>query len=192
MAQENIVKEIKSENLPVKKSAVYEMVISALLIALVFVFTSFVKFTLPISSSGGLIHMGNVMVFVAAIVFGPKRGFIASAFGMALFDITSGWASYAFITFIGKGAMAYIAGSFSYMANKQGKSILYNSIGILVGGIVMIAVYYIGEIFMLGSVIAPIANIPGNITQIVIGFLLGMPLASILKRQKYFSNIYSS
>lgn len=188
MAQEKILTENKNKQ---TYSKVYELVVCSLLIALVFVFTSFVKITLPIAAGGGLIHLGNVMLFVAAIVFGPKRGFIAAAFGMAIFDIFSGYAHYAVITFIGKGIMAYVCGSIAYMAGKQGKSFLYNSLGIFVGGALMIAVYYIGEIFLLGNVLAPIANIPGNITQIVIGFVLGMPLASMLKRYRYFSNIYN-
>ncbi|KMT23295.1 ECF transporter S component [Clostridium cylindrosporum] len=190
MAQEKLFEQ--NQNSTIKRSKIFEMVTCSLLIALVFVFTFFVQFTLPFASGGGLIHMGNVMVFVAAIVFGPRRGFIAAAFGMALFDVVSGWASYALITFISKGLMAYIAGTLAYTAGKQGKSVLFNSLGIILGGLVMIAGYYIGEIFMLGSFVAPLANIPGNITQIVIGFVLGLPLASILKRYKYFSNMYGA
>lgn len=41
--------------------------------------------------SGGLIHLGNVPLFVAAMLFGRKTGAIAGAFGMGLFDLMSGW-----------------------------------------------------------------------------------------------------
>ncbi len=190
MSQENV---INQENIKVKpNSKAYETVLCGLLISLVFIFTKFVQFQLPGASGGGLVHLGNVMVFAFAIVFGPKRGFIAAAFGMGLFDILSGWVAYAPITFIGKGVMAYIAGTFAYMLNKNGESIIFNSIGILFGGIAMILTYYIGEAFMYGNMLTPIANIPGNITQIVIGFALGMPFAVILKKYKYFNKMYNS
>lgn len=171
-----------------KRSIAFELTLNGLLIAIVLVATMFIQFQLPGASSGGLVHLGNVMVFTIAIVFGPKRGFIAAAIGMSLFDILGPWIIYAPVTFIGKGLMAYITGCIAYLHGKNGESIIYNSLGIILGGIAMIATYYIGEIFMLGNIIAPLANVPGNITQIALGFVLGIPLAFALKKTKYFKN----
>lgn len=111
---------------------------------------------------------------------------------MALFDILSPYAIYAPITFIGKGAMAYVAGTIAYMHSKNGFSFIYNSIGIIIGGIVMIAVYYAGEVIMYSNFLYPLSNIPGNITQIVIGYVIGMPLIFTMKKYKYFNNLYNS
>ena len=41
--------------------------ITALFIALTYVFTAFINIRLPITANGGLIHLGNVPLFICAI-----------------------------------------------------------------------------------------------------------------------------
>lgn len=161
-------------------SKVKDMVITSLLIGLVFIFTRFINIRLPISINGGLIHLGNVMLFVSAIVFGKKKGAMAGAFGMALFDIMSGWMAWAPFTFVIRGAMGYIIGAIA--EKREGKNIMYNMFGIILGGIIMIAGYYITEGILYGNWISPMTSIPGNITQIVVGALLGLPTVIALKK----------
>lgn len=161
-------------------SKVKDMVITSLLIGLVFIFTRFINIRLPISINGGLIHLGNVMLFVSAIVFGKKKGAMAGAFGMALFDIMSGWMAWAPFTFVIRGAMGYIIGSIA--EKREGKNIMYNMFGIILGGIIMIAGYYITEGILYGNWISPMTSIPGNITQILVGALLGLPTVIALKK----------
>ena len=52
---------------------------TSLLIALVFIATRFINIRLPLASTGGLVHLGNTMLFIAAIVFGKRKGAIAGA-----------------------------------------------------------------------------------------------------------------
>jgi len=59
----------------------YDLVLTAILIALVFVATVFLNIKLPITANGGLIHLGTAMLFLASILFGPKKGAIAGAYG---------------------------------------------------------------------------------------------------------------
>ena len=82
-----------TEAAAVKKSGITtkELVIDAMLIALTYIFTAFVNLRLPIAANGGLIHLGNVPLFLAAIIFGRRTGTLAGAFGMGLFDLLSGW-----------------------------------------------------------------------------------------------------
>ncbi len=56
--------------------------ITALFIALTYVFTAFINIRLPITANGGLIHLGNVPLFICAIIFGKKSGAIAGGVGM--------------------------------------------------------------------------------------------------------------
>ncbi|MDK2827840.1 MAG: hypothetical protein PWP67_639 [Clostridium butyricum] len=163
-----------------------DLVETALLTALVFVATSFINIRLPILSSGGLVHLGNVFLFATAIIFGKKKGAIAGAVGMAIFDLSSGWALWAPFTFIVRGIMGYIVGSIAYSNNKNGDSFLFNILAIFVSGIWMIIGYYITEVILYGNLLAPVASIPGNITQLVVGLVLGLPLAKILKRYKKY------
>ncbi|WP_138205481.1 ECF transporter S component [Haloimpatiens lingqiaonensis] len=167
-------------------SKLKDMVISALLIALVFVATRFINIRLPIAVNGGLIHLGNAMLFVAAIVFGGKKGAIAGAFGMGLFDLLSEWAIWAPATFIIRGVMGYIIGNMANSNDRNGKKILWNLVGIILASIWMIVGYYVAEGILYGNWIAPATSIPGNITQLIIGAIIGIPLAAALKKTKVF------
>lgn len=164
--------------------AVKDTVLTGLLIALVFVATKFINVRLPVSINGGLIHLGNVALFMTAIVFGRKKGAFAGAFGMGLFDIVSGWLPWAPFTFVVRGVMGYVIGRIAYAKDAGGKSLVLNVAAILAGSIWMIAGYYLTEVILYGNWIAPVTSIPGNITQIVLGAVLGLPLAATLKKFK--------
>ena len=164
------------------KFSTKDLVETALLTTLVFVATAFINIRLPILSSGGLVHLGNVILFAAAILFGKKKGAIAGAVGMAIFDLSSGWALWAPFTFIVRGIMGYIVGAIAYSNNKNGDSFLFNVLAVITSGIWMIIGYYITEVILYGNLLTPIASIPGNITQLAVGLVLGLPLAKILKR----------
>lgn len=165
-----------------QKNTTRDLVETALLIALVFIATRFINIRLPIASSGGLVHLGNTMLFIAAIVFGKKKGAIAGAFGMALFDLLSEWAIWAPFTFVVRGIMGYIIGRIAWSNGKNGNNITTNIIAIVLSGIWMIFGYYITEIILYGNHIKAMASIPGNITQIIIGMIIGIPIAKILKK----------
>lgn len=164
------------------KFSTKDLVETALLTTLVFVATAFINIRLPILSSGGLVHLGNVILFAAAILLGKKKGAIAGAVGMAIFDLSSGWALWAPFTLVVRGIMGYIVGTIAYSNNKNGDNFLINILAVFVSGIWMIIGYYITEVILYGNLLAPVASIPGNITQLVVGLVLGLPLAKILKR----------
>ncbi len=163
---------------------VRDMVITALLIALVFVATSFIKLRLPFAPNGGLIHMGNSMLFTAALVFGPRKGAAAGAFGMALFDLLSEWVVWAPFTFVVRGVMGYIIGKIAYANHKSGKSWAYNLLGILMGTLWMLAGYYTTEVILYKNWLQPLTSIPGNLIQAAIGTLIALPLSAALKKAK--------
>jgi len=146
-----------------------DVAVSGLLIAMVFTATMFINIRLPLSMNGGLIHMGNVMLFLASFIFDKKKGAIAGAFGMGMFDILSGWAAWAPFTFIVRGLMGYIAGSISNHKGKSGSSFALNLLAIVVSGLWMVVGYYFTEVILYGNWITPMTSIPGNISQLVIG-----------------------
>jgi len=163
-----------------------DLVICSLLTAMVFIATRFMNIRLPVSVNGGLIHLGNTILFMSAIVFGKNKGAIAGAFGMGLFDILSGWMLWAPFTFIIRGVMGYITGHVAYLNNKNGNSLVYNIMGILAASIFMIVGYYITEVILYGNIMAPITSIPGNIIQLAVGAVVAIPLSAALKRTKLF------
>ncbi|MCX7709179.1 MAG: ECF transporter S component [Clostridia bacterium] len=166
-----------------------DIVITGLLIAMVFVSTRFISLRLPISVNGGLIHFGNAALFIASIVFGKKKGALAGAFGMGLFDVVSGWMAWAPFTFVIRGIMGYMVGVISNARGKNGKSAVYNMMAILAASVWMVAGYYMTEVILYKNWFAPITSIPGNLTQIALGLIVGLPIATLLQRNKALSNI---
>ena len=69
-----------------KNTKLHDLVITAAFIALTYVFT-FINVRLPIAANGGLVHLGNIPLFIGAIIFGKRVGGLAGGVGMGLFDL---------------------------------------------------------------------------------------------------------
>ena len=65
-------------------SSVQFLTITAVFVALTYIFTAFINVKLPIAANGGLIHLGNVPLFIGAILFGKKWYVIAIAAACAI------------------------------------------------------------------------------------------------------------
>jgi uncharacterized membrane protein len=164
-----------------KQVTVSDICISGLMVALVLLATMFINIRLPISINGGLIHLGNVPLVATAILFGKRKGAIAGAFGMGLFDVLSGWMLWAPFTFVIRGVMGFVIGLIA--ERRQGKSLLLNLLAVFTGGAWIVAGYYITEVILYQSFISPITSIPGNLIQVVTALAIGVPLATALKKQ---------
>lgn len=175
-----------------KKLNIRQITVNGLFIALVYIATRFIN--IPGPTPGGLFHLGNVMFFTIAIVFGKKAGAISGGIGMALFDITSPYAVWAPFTFIIRFTMGYIIGGMAskeiVVKEKDSKfkkrfkkvqPIINNFIGIVLATVIMLVGYYITEVILYGNIYAPLQSVYGNLMQCVIGTVLGLPLASSLK-----------
>ena len=168
-----------------KNFKVRDLVITSLFIALVYVFTWVVKIQLPFSPNGGLIHLGNVPFFLAAIFFDKRVGMTAGALGMGLFDLTSGWILWSPMTVISALIMGYILNKMNYKKYTL-KSLILSFILV---ALVKVVVYYIGEIFILSSFAAPLASIPGNLIQIAVSSVI--VLVILKPMEKVFNSIKS-
>ncbi|OOE08280.1 ECF transporter S component [Fictibacillus arsenicus] len=157
------------------------LVINALFVALTLVATMFINLKLPIAGNGGLIHLGNVPLFIAAFVFGRRTGAIAGAFGMGMFDLISGWTIWAPFTFIIVGAMGYVAGLIGEKV--PGKRAIVYSIAVIAALLIKIVGYYFAEVVLYGNWIAPFGSIPGNVLQVVFAGLVVVPLVARIKKR---------
>lgn len=164
----------------------YKLIITSMLIALVFVATMLLNIKLPISANGGLIHLGAAMLFIASILFGPKKGAIAGAFGMGLFDLVAGWTLWAPITFLTRGLQGYLIGKIAWSKGRNGNNLAFNLLAIIVSTPPMLAGYYIGEAIIFKSWIIPLASIPGDLVQTIIGILVAIPACIALKKLPFF------
>jgi uncharacterized membrane protein len=164
-----------------------DLIMTAMLIALVFLAT-FINIKLPIKANGGLVHLGTTMLFIGAFLFGPKKAALAGALGMGLFDMVGGWLLWAPITFVSRGLQGLIVGRIAWAKGRKGNSLALNVTGAIVSMPVMIAVYYIGEGILYGNWIAPLASIPGDLVQNVLGIIIAIPVCAALKKVPYFKH----
>lgn len=167
----------------------YDLIVGSMLVALVFVATVFVNIRLPIAANGGLVHLGTAMLFIAAILFGPKKGAIAGAVGMGLFDLVGGWLLWAPITIIARGIQGYVVGKIAWSKGHKGDSMALNITATIASVPLMVAVYYIGEAIMFSSWIVPLASIPGDLVQNAIGIIIAIPVCVFLKKVPYFAKM---
>ena len=153
-----------------------DMVLTGMGIALVFVAT-LINIKLPIGQ-GGLIHLGNVPLFLFAIIYGKKIGAMAGAFGMGLFDLMGGWTPWAPATFIIVGLMGYTVGPIA--ANKD--DLTAYTLAIILACAIKVAGYYVAEALIYGNWVQPVLSVPGNLMQIAVAAVIVLPLAKNLKK----------
>lgn len=163
-------------------SRTYDLVLTAILIALVFVSTVFLNIKLPIGANGGLIHLGTAMLFIASILFGPKKGAIAGAVGMGIFDLLSGWVMWAPFTIVTRGLQGYLVGKIAWSNGRQGSSVAVNLLATILSVPIMLAGYYLCEWILYGNAFVPLASIPGNIVQNVVGIFISIPLSTLMQK----------
>ena len=137
--------------------------VNGISIALVFLATAFINIRLPIAANGGLIHLGNVPLFLAAAIFGKRTGAVCGAFGMGLFDLLSGWTLWAPFTFVIAGLIGYTVGR---LTEDPAASYPRYVLAVILALIIKVAGYYIAEAVIYGNLAAPLASIPGNVIQI--------------------------
>lgn len=143
-------------------SSVMTLTLTAICIILVYVFTAVVNIRLPFAPNGGLIHLGNVPLFVAAILFGKKVGAVSGGIGMALFDLLSPFALWAPFTLVIVALMGFVVG----LITEKHKSFPFYILAMLTACAIKIGGYYIAEGIIYGNWIAPVTSIPGNLVQI--------------------------
>lgn len=176
----------KTSPAPYTSGRTFDLILTGMSIALVFVATLLLNIKLPITANGGLVHLGTAMLFVISIVFGPKKGMIAGAIGMGLFDLVSGWTLWAPISFLARGLQGYLVGKIAWSNGRNGNSVGFNIFAAIVSVPFMLAIYYVGEALIFGNFIVPAASIPGNLVQNAVGLIVAIPVAIALKKTPFF------
>jgi uncharacterized membrane protein len=169
--EQNIQKEVIQRE--ANSTAIQNMAITAVFIALTFVITTYINVRIPfIPANGGLVHLGNVPVFLAAAVFGKKTGALTGAIGLGLFDLLNGWVTWAPFTFLICGLIGYVYG----WITEKNRSVLFQIIAVFAAVVIKVAGYYAAEGILYANWVAPALSIPGNIVQIVTAGIIAVPL----------------
>ena len=137
--------------------------ISAMFAALAFAATFLIKIPLAI----GYVHIGDGIVFLASALLPAPYAMVATAVGVGLADLCSGYVIYIPIT-----ALIRIL-TVACFSRKREMLSARNCIG-LAGGILICAVGYwaFEAIFVYESAIAALAGIPFNLAQSAVGAVL--------------------
>lgn len=150
--------------------------VSAVMAALVCVATIVVQ--IPNPATRGYINIGDAMIFVSGLTFGTFVGGIAGGIGSALADVVGGYGLYAPFTLVVKGLEGVLAG---LIANR--KSATRDLLAVVIAGCEMVLGYFLIEFYLLQFGWAALTEVPGNIFQIVAGGVIGIPVASVLRRR---------
>lgn len=134
---------------------------------------------IPAFTGHGYLNLGDMVIFLAAMMMGKKGGLIVGGIGSALADILLGYSFYAPITLIVKGLEGFVAGAL--LERKIGKK--FPLLATLTGAIVMAIGYYFAEIFLYGPGPALIA-IPGNLLQGAVGAITAILLYTAIKKTR--------
>lgn len=152
---------------------IQRLALGGLMAALVLLLTAALK--LPVPATGGYIHLGDGMIFLAAWLLGPYAAFSA-AVGSALADLMGGYVIYVLPTFLIKGAMGYLAGK-----TLRSSGGTFRLLILILAELIMVAGYFLFEGFAM-SWAAAIAAVPMNLVQGAGGVLFGLGFCILGKR----------
>jgi len=130
--------------------------------------------TIP-SPTGGYTHIGDVVVFTAALLFGPRVGGLVGILGAVVADLYTGYSRW-FISILAHGLEGFIAGF------AKGKPLLLQVVACVIGGVVMASVYFIVNIFIKGLPLAIISYARDLFAQAGVSIAVAIVLTKIIKR----------
>ena len=150
-----------------------EIAISAIMASLVCATTLLIQF--PVPATQGFFNVGDAMVMVAALTFGPIVGFFAGGVGSSLADLIGGWYVWVPFTLVIKGLEGFLAGSIMVLDDED-KGVKKKIVAWIVAGSEMVIGYFLVQYYMYGLG-AALTEMPFNILQMVVGGIVGIPLS---------------
>ena len=144
-------------------STAFKIAAAAIFAALVAAAT--LLFVIPIPATSGYFNLGETLIYVAALLFGPLVGAVAGA-GASIADMLVA-AQYAPGTFTIKAIEGFLVGFLTKKLNQKIKSLtICATIAIVIGGFEMVAGYFLYETLVLGYPVALAAvEVPFNISS---------------------------
>lgn len=153
-----------------KKWTAQRLAVSGVLAALVWLFTYLIK--IPSPATGGYIHLGDGLIFLAAYIIGPYAALVGGI-GSALADVLGGYFVYAAPTFCIKAAMGWVAGKWL-----KKNAPLRNALIFAAAEGIMVAGYFVFEGVFFGWA-AALTAVGLNALQGVAGVVVGLALTSL-------------
>ena len=158
-----------------------KIALAAIFAALVFVATYFFFISIPATS--GYFNLGETIIYVAALLFGALVGAISGGIGAMIADILLA-AQFAPGTLAIKSIEGAIVGYlYRKLQNRLPNRTLSAAIAIVIGGLEMVAGYFLYEQLVLGyPLAAALAEVPFNLVQMAVGLVIAIPIMHAVLR----------
>jgi uncharacterized membrane protein len=127
------------------------------------------------SPTGGYTHIGDLVVFVAALLFGYKVGGFVGIVGSVAADFFVGYERW-FISILAHGLEGLIPGL------TKGKPFVIQIFFCVLGGFLMATTYFFINIFIKGYPLALISYIRDLFVQAGLSIIVGLIIVKIIKR----------
>ena len=125
----------------------------------------------PIPATNGFINIGDAVVMITGLMFGPIIGGIAGGIGSSLADLFLGFPQYILATLVIKGLEGFFVG---LIANPK-KNYKWNYrdfIAVIVGGFTMVVGYFVYEVILYG--------VPSAIYEFILNGIIQFGLGSVI------------
>lgn len=165
-----------------QKNPTITAALSAVFAALVAVAT--ILFAFPIPATSGYFNFGEIIIYTAALTFGPIVGGLSGGVGAMLADIYLGFGVFAPGTLAIKGAEGIIVGFLNNKLQRHIQNITACAIiSVLVGGLQMVTGYFLYELIVLGYGFGgALAEVPVNLVQMLVGLAVAVPIMHAVLR----------
>ncbi|MFB3889138.1 MAG: ECF transporter S component [Candidatus Bathyarchaeia archaeon] len=158
-----------------------QLAVGSLFAALVFVVTY--SFPIFIPATGGYFNFGETIIYVAALTFGPVAGGLCGGVGAMIADALLA-PQFAAGTLVIKLVEGAVVGSLSRRLSKRlSRLAVAASVSVVVGGLWMVAGYFVYEQLVLGyPLAAALVEVPANLAQMAISLVIAVPIVHVVFR----------
>jgi uncharacterized membrane protein len=159
---------------PTLKFSTVEVASIAVFSALTASATAFTGQFFP-SPTGGYTHVGDSVIFIASLIYGPRVGALVGAIGAVAADIYVGYPRW-FVSIPAHGLEGFIAGL------GKGRKMYMQVLFCLLGGVVMALTYFYVNVFIKGFGPAVISLFRDVFGQVAVSLILTIIIKPILSK----------
>lgn len=127
------------------------------------------------SPTGGYTHIGDSVIFIASLMYGPKVGALVGAIGAVAADLYVGYPRW-FISIPAHGLEGFIAGL------GRGRKMYVQILLCLLGGVVMALIYFYVNIFIKGLGPALISLFRDVFGQVAVSLIITVIIKPVLSK----------
>ncbi len=158
-----------------KTDNIRALILSSVFAAIVFVSTAYLP-RFPIVS-GGYVHIGDAFIYLSACILPTPYACAVGAVGAGIADSLTGYVVYLPATIIIKALMAV------FFSSKKSKILSKRNVfAVVPAGFVCVLGYYLYEVLLMRSFLAPIVSLYFNFAQAVASAVLFVVLALLFDK----------